>query len=136
MAARFHRGVGAALGAALTLAAPAGHAREGLAPDDARLRLECTGTMVAGAAPETPVVAQGFVDLAAHRVSGFGLGSTPIVRVSDATVFFGAPSAKPGVDGSLDRRTGAAHIRVHASGDPATVLIAMDLACGSAPVGS
>lgn len=104
------------------------------------LRLRCVGTMVTGTAPASKVQADGFVDLIGMRVRGFGLGSAPILRVSDALVDFGTPAggraAGPSVHGTIDRRTGLTLIEVHAASDPTVRLIAMELACTLAPVGS
>jgi hypothetical protein len=140
MAARFPWAGRAVLIGAAAIAATAALARDGSGPDEGRLRLDCLGTMIAGEAPEGRVVAGGFVDFVAGRVTGFGLGSTPIVAVSDVAVAFGSPlvagAAGPAVEGAIDRRTGAARVVVRSSADAGRRLIAMDLACRMSPVGS
>lgn len=140
MAARFPWAGGAVLLGAATIAAATALARDGSGPDESRLRLDCRGTMIAGEAPESRIVADGFIDFVAGRVTGFGLGSTPIVAVSEAAVAFGSPvaaaAAGPAVEGSIDRRSGRAEIVVRSAADPARLLIAMDLACRMSPVGS
>jgi hypothetical protein len=155
-------GVGAiAAGASVTSAAPSA-LPDGVTAND-RIFLSCTGSMSAGG-QDAPVgdragavVANGLVDLAAMRVTGFGLGAEPIVALTAAMIAFGAAAApnadgvtkvadkrkpdrgRPGsdsgtvVDGSIDRATGATTILVRSADDETRVIIAMSLTCTGAP---
>jgi hypothetical protein len=90
------------------------------------------------------------VDLVNRSVSGFGIGSSPIVFVNDTVIAFGvAPvdlvtrvaepraatprAGGPTVEGTIDRASGATRIVVHPATDPAGVLIAMTLDCAFEP---
>jgi hypothetical protein len=82
-----------------------------------------------------PITAHGLVDLAGRRVAGFGVGSAPILVMTDDLIGFGTSGEKGGdrVEGSLDRQSGKAHIVVRAAKDASLELIAMDLDCRPAP---
>jgi hypothetical protein len=140
-------------GATLSLAASAGSTLDRPAPADQRFMLSCTGAMATGGRaadpgdPDQSIVASGLVDLAGRQVSGFGLGGSPIVVVTDTVIGFGspavdtltrvaearttrpAPQTGPVVEGTIDRATGATRIAVHPASDPAAVIIAMTLDC-------
>src|SRR5947209_12365037 len=48
-----------------------------------RFFLTCIGTMRAAGAPAMPITANGLVDIAGKRVAGFGVGSAPILLLTD-----------------------------------------------------
>jgi hypothetical protein len=140
-------------GATSSLAASAGSTLDRPAPADQRFMLSCAGAMATDGRPADrndpgpDIFASAIVDLGSRQVSGFGLGSSPIVVVNDAVIGFGSaaidvvtpvaedrstrPAAKTGtiVEGTIDRITGRTRIAVHPAADPAVVLIAMTLAC-------
>jgi hypothetical protein len=96
-----------------------------------RFFLSCAGTMHVADAPATPIIAEAFLDLALHRLDGFGVTDVPIVQVTDAEIVFDGAGARYGehVKGSLDRHTGKARIVVLTVSEPARELIAMELDC-------
>ena len=140
-------------GATSSLAASAGSSLDQPAPADQRFMLSCTGAMATDGRqadlsdPGQDIVASGIVDLGSRQVSGFGLGSSPIVVVNGAVIGFGSaaidaltpvaedrsagPAAETGtiVEGTIDGITGRTTIAVHPAADPAAVIIAMTLAC-------
>jgi len=140
-------------GATFSLAASAGSTLDRPAPADQRFMLSCAGAMATDGRladrndPGQDIIASAIVDLGSRQVSGFGLGSSPIVVVNGAVIGFGSaaidavtpvaedrsagPAAKTGtiVEGTIDRITGRTRIAVHPAADPAVVLIAMTLAC-------
>ena len=102
-------------------------------PAHQRFFLTCIGTMRTAGAPAVPITANGLVDLGGKRVAGFGVGSAPILVMTDALIGFGSAADADGdrVEGSLDRQTGKTRIVVRAARDPSDELIAMDLDCRS-----
>jgi hypothetical protein len=100
-----------------------------------RLHLRCIGTTITGDQPPpgNPVMADGLIDFAARRVSGFGVGSHPILVLTASDIGFGStpPEGAPGyvVEGSIDRRSGGTHVRVRKQQEPAEVLIELRLDC-------
>ncbi len=100
-----------------------------------RFFLTCIGTMRTAGAPSVPITANGLVDLGGRRVAGFGVGSAPILVMTDALIGFGTATGGDGerVEGSLDRQTGKTRVVVRAARNPSVELIAMDLDCRSAP---
>src|SRR5882724_8054152 len=122
---------------ALAVATAASASQPGHDPPPARERffLTCAGTMRTAGAASVPITANGLVDLAGKRVAGFGLGSAPILVVTDLVIGFGTAGESDGdrIEGSLDRRSGKALIVVRAAKDTAHELIAMELDCRSAP---
>ncbi len=100
-----------------------------------RFFLTCIGTMRATGAPLMPVIADGLVDLAGRRVAGFGVGSVPILLLTNASIGFSGAGGANGehVEGSFDRQSGRIKIVVRATKDPARELIAMELDCLPAP---
>jgi hypothetical protein len=147
-------------GASFSPAASVGSTLDDTTVADERFLLSCTGAMATdGSAmadrsdPAGRIVASAMVDLAHAQVSGFGLGGSPIVVLTDAVIGFGSaavdtvtmvaeprtakPSAQTGtvVEGTIDRATGATRIVVRPAADPARIVIAMTLDCvfGPAP---
>jgi hypothetical protein len=104
-------------------------------PEQQRFFLTCSGTMRAAGAPLMPITASGLVDLAGRRVTGFGLGSVPILLVTNALIGFGGAAGANGerVEGSFDRQNGKIKIVVRAAKDPPHELIAMEFDCRPAP---
>ena len=110
-------------------------ANEGVSAPAERQRLTCTGMMMTPdmKPPGTKLVADGMVDLGAMRVRGFGMGSVPIVLLTDSRIVFSASGGGPGIDGTIDRRTGATRIVVHPAKKPQDELIGMTLTCRFVP---
>ncbi len=105
-----------------------------------RLRVSCTGTMMTAGQPPPggPIIANGLIDFAGQRVSGFGVGSQPIVVLTASHIAFGtSPSegARRGniVEGSIDRRTGETRVLVRSPQDPSKVRIEETLDCEFEP---
>jgi hypothetical protein len=100
-----------------------------------RFFLTCTGTMRTADAASAAIAANALVDLAGRRVAGFGIGSSPILVMTDMLIGFGSAAETEGdrVEGSLDRQSGKARIVVRAARNPSHELIAMDLDCRPAP---
>jgi len=100
-----------------------------------RLRLTCVGTTMTGDQPPpgSPVIADGLIDFAARRVSGFGVGSQPILVLTASDIGFGSAPQQGAagyiVEGSIDRRSGGTHVRVSKQQEPAEVLIELRLDC-------
>jgi hypothetical protein len=105
------------------------------APEPDHIRLTCTGVMVTpgASAEKQPIVADGLLDLAAMRVRGFGIGSHPIVYLTAARVAFGTAANGDGVEGTIDRLTGATRISVRSPKDPAAEAMSISLDCRMAP---
>jgi hypothetical protein len=127
-------GIFASIGTMALAAAPGlpeGDARESAA----RLRLNCTGTMITAdqPAPGGQVVADGLIDFAERRVRGFSVGSQPIVLLTASVIDFGSapPAGTIGniVEGSIDRQTGHTRIRVSSPRQPSEAKIELSLAC-------
>lgn len=142
----------AAAAPAVTMAPATSDAAVGEGTDaDERFLLSCTGVMSTGERADADrVAASAMIDLVNRNVSGFGIGSSPIVVVNDAVIAFGVASVDrvtrvaeprgaapraggPTVEGTIDRATGATRIAVHPAADPATILIAMTLDCAFEP---
>ena len=127
-------------------------------PADDRFRLTCSGAMstdgraVADADdPAARIIADALVDFTNHRVTGFGLGSSPIVGLTAGAIRFGTAhtdtmlrvaEALPArtqaatgtiVEGTIDRKSGATRIVVRPAADAARVIIAMSLDCSFEP---
>jgi hypothetical protein len=100
-----------------------------------RFFLTCVGTMRTAGVPSVPIAANGLVDLASRRMVGFGVGSAPILVMSEALIAFGSAADADGnrVEGSLDRLTGKTRIVVQAAKEPSEELIGMELDCRPAP---
>jgi type II secretory pathway pseudopilin PulG len=143
-------------GAMPSLAASVDSTSNETATVDQRFLLSCTGAMATdGRAPDRNdtadrIVATAVVDLTTQRISGFGIGSAPIVVSTPAMIGFGnggvdtltlaaetarPPGAKTGtlVEGSFDRLSGVTTVVVHPASEPERVLIAMRLDCRIVP---
>ena len=100
-----------------------------------RLRLSCTGAMIAEGQPlpGSRIVADGLIDFVGQRVQGFGVGSQPIIVLTASDIDFGSspPEGARGdiVEGSIKRQTGTTRIVVRSPQDLSNVLIEMTLAC-------
>lgn len=125
-----------ALMATTALAAPVDLAESRAPQSNERLRLACLGTMITAdqPAPGGKIMANGWLDLAKRRVSGFGVGSQPIVLQSAARISFG--SAPPAdelrghiIEGSIDRLSGSTRVLVRSRHDPSKIVIELKLDC-------
>ncbi len=119
----------------VALAGPAILPESDVPKPDGRLRLTCVGTMITGDQPPPggTVVADGLIDFAARRISGFGVGSQPILVLTASDISFGSTPPQgavgPIVEGSIDRRSGGTHIRVREQRQPGKILIELRLDC-------
>ena len=158
---RRHRLIVAVLIAAATggipasLAAPPAPTAVGASDLATRIRLSCSGVMTTDDR-ESPIMADGLVDLASMRVSGFGIGPARIVAVTPDAIGFGEgadvgvdrlttvaepvvsnargdPAASTIVEGSIDRTSGTTRIVVRSARDTARVILAMVLDCRMEP---
>lgn len=123
------------IGAAVLLASFA-RAAENPEIEYDRFRLACSGSMVTTgqAPPGSRIMADGIIDIPNKSVRGFGIGSAPIVSVSAEVVKFGTSALKKaagshGIEGTINRLSGATRVVVRSTKDPWTVLIAMELDC-------
>jgi hypothetical protein len=101
-----------------------------------RLRLTCTGAMIAEGQPlpGSRIMADGLIDFVGRRVQGFGVGSQPIIVLTASDIDFGSSPQGEGargniVEGSIKRQTGATRIVVRSPQDSSSVLIELTLAC-------
>ena len=142
-------------GIPVSLAAPPAPTTVGAADPTTRIRLSCNGVMTTDDR-DSPIMADGLVDLASMRVSGFGIGPARIVAVTPDAIGFGEgadvgvdrlttvaepvaseahgdPIASPIVEGSFDRTSGTIRIVVRSTKDTARVILAMVLDCRMEP---
>jgi len=126
-------GICASIGTAAFAAPPAQGKRDAEQAQD-RLRLACTGTMLAAGQPSPgPVLSNGLVDFNARMVIGFGMGSQPILILTASEIDFGStPQAGASgtiVEGSIDRQSGATRIVLRSAREPGALLLETQLEC-------